>query len=167
MSEAVLGLMPWRAAHDRRLGRSSGAFGEPVAAPVFCRRSGSSPKVLQRTLRFQGFLALGSSRRGCIGTAWCGRDGGSRDGCRVRRPGASESRMSPVDRSHADASSSVGRRSLRLRARSLRLVQTLPCNASPPAVAGLSLLDLFKNRRGAAPSFEAWESRSTSCSAAR
>lgn len=59
--EAVLGLMPWRPMNIDAL---AGELG--LSASQLRRRClqavGVSPKVLQRTLRFQGFLALAQAR---------------------------------------------------------------------------------------------------------
>src|SRR5205807_7709171 len=81
VTEAVKALMPWHPVNIDTL-----ATHLAISASQLRRRClhavGVSPKVLQRTLRFQGFLALAQAgamatgRRGTGGMAGLGVDGG-------------------------------------------------------------------------------------------
>lgn len=87
---AVLALMPW---HPVDVGTLAGRLG--LSASQLRRRClhavGVGPKVLQRTLRFQGFLALAqagvtaSGRRGLDGTAGLAVDAGYADQAHLSR----------------------------------------------------------------------------------
>jgi AraC-like DNA-binding protein len=90
VSEAVKALMPWHAVHIDAL-----ASHLALSASQLRRRClhavGVSPKVLQRTLRFQGFLALAQAgatatgRRGADGTAGLAIDAGYADQAHLSR----------------------------------------------------------------------------------
>jgi AraC-like DNA-binding protein len=90
VQEAVLALMPWRATSI------DGLATHLALSPSQLRRRclqavGTTPKVLQRTLRFQGFLALAqagvtpSGRRGPDGTAGLAIDAGYADQAHLSR----------------------------------------------------------------------------------
>jgi len=90
VQEAVLALMPWRATSI------DGLASHLALSPSQLRRRclqavGTTPKVLQRTLRFQGFLALAqagmapSGRRGLDGTAGLAIDAGYADQAHLSR----------------------------------------------------------------------------------
>lgn len=110
MSEAVRALMPWRPVNIDTL-----AAHLTLSASQLRRRClhavGLSPKVLQRTLRFQGFLALAQAgavatgRRGADGMAGLAVDAGYADQAHLSREclrltGLTPSRLlgGPVDR---------------------------------------------------------------------
>jgi AraC-like DNA-binding protein len=90
MGEAVRALMPWRPVNIDTL-----ATHLALSASQLRRRClhavGVSPKVLQRTLRFQGFLALAQAgatatgRRGADGTAGLAIDAGYADQAHLGR----------------------------------------------------------------------------------
>ena len=90
VSEAVQALMPW---HPVNIDALAGHLA--LSASQLRRRClqavGMSPKVLQRTLRFQGFLALAqagataSGRRGADGTAGLAIDAGYADQAHLSR----------------------------------------------------------------------------------
>jgi AraC-like DNA-binding protein len=90
VQEAVLALMPWQSTSI------DGLASELALSPSQLRRRclqavGTTPKVLQRTLRFQGFLALAqagatpSGRRGIDGTASLAIDAGYADQAHLSR----------------------------------------------------------------------------------
>ncbi|NEE01072.1 DUF6597 domain-containing transcriptional factor [Phytoactinopolyspora halotolerans] len=90
VNEAVRALMPWRAVNIEAL-----AVHLALSASQLRRRClhalGVSPKVLQRTLRFQGFLALAQAgipatgRRGADGVAGLAVDAGYADQAHLSR----------------------------------------------------------------------------------
>ncbi len=107
MRDAVTALMPWRPAE---VGAVAARLG--VSESQLRRRSlravGLSPKVLQRTLRFQGFLALAqagaepSGRRGADGLAGLAADAGYADQAHLSRECQRISGLTPRQLLHGD-----------------------------------------------------------------
>lgn len=126
VGEAVKARMPWR-----QVNVDAVATQLAVSASQLRRRClhavGVSPKVLQRILRFQGFLALAQAGATPRRSTRCGRNCRSCDRRGVRRPGTPQSRVSAPHRPHPPPPA-PGRRSrpVRLRPRTLRLVPALP-----------------------------------------
>ena len=125
VGEAVRALMPWHPVNIDTL-----ATHLALSASQLRRRClhavGVSPKVLQRTLRFQGFLALaqaGATATGRRGADGIGGTGGRRG---VRRPGTPQPGMPPPDRPHPAPAPRRRPRPVRLRPRPLRVLPALP-----------------------------------------
>ena len=113
VGEAVKVLMPWHPVNIDTLATHL------ALSPSQLRRRclhavGVSPKVLQRTLRFQGFLALAQAGADGDGSTWSGRHGRSGGRCRIRRPGSPQPRMPPPHGPHAAPTSRWHHRPLRL-----------------------------------------------------
>jgi AraC-like DNA-binding protein len=90
VGEAVQALMPWHPVNIDALAAHL-ALSASQLRRRFLQAVGMSPKVLQRTLRFQGFLALAqagataSGRRGADGTAGLAIDAGYADQAHLSR----------------------------------------------------------------------------------
>jgi AraC-like DNA-binding protein len=90
VNEAVLGLMPWQPVNIDTLANHLALSPSQLRRRVL-QAVGMSPKVLQRTLRFQGFLALAqagavaSGRRGADGMAGLAVDVGYADQAHLSR----------------------------------------------------------------------------------
>ena len=90
VNEAVLGLMPWQPVNIDTLANHLALSSSQLRRRML-QAVGMSPKVLQRTLRFQGFLALAqagaaaSGRRGADGMAGLAVDVGYADQAHLSR----------------------------------------------------------------------------------
>ncbi|MEU0096765.1 helix-turn-helix domain-containing protein [Kribbella sp. NPDC006257] len=90
VNEAVLGLMPWQPVNIDSLANHLALSSSQLRRRVL-QSVGMTPKVLQRTLRFQGFLALAqagavaSGRRGADGMAGLAVDVGYADQAHLSR----------------------------------------------------------------------------------
>jgi AraC-like DNA-binding protein len=90
VGEAVRALMPWHPVNIETLATHLALSASQLRRRCL-RAVGMSPKVLQRTLRFQGFLALAqagataSGRRGTDGTAGLAIDAGYADQAHLSR----------------------------------------------------------------------------------
>jgi AraC-like DNA-binding protein len=90
VGEAVRALMPWHPVNIETLATHLALSASQLRRRCL-RAVGMSPKVLQRTLRFQGFLALAqagataSGRRGLDGTAGLAIDAGYADQAHLSR----------------------------------------------------------------------------------
>lgn len=105
--EAVSALMPWRP-HDVGAVAAHVALSESQLRRRSLHTVGLSPKVLQRTLRFQGFLALAqagvaaSGRRGSDGIAGIAVDAGYADQAHLNRECLRLTGLTPSRLLHGD-----------------------------------------------------------------
>lgn len=150
VDEAVRALMPWHPVNIDTL-----ATHLALSASQLRRRClhavGVSPKVLQRTLRFQGFSRAGPGRRHRHGPARRGRRCGARGRRGVRRPGPPQPGMPSPDRRHASAAPRRRHRPVRLRPRALRLLRALPSEAQHAAAARIEGARFVQERSSPRP----------------